>query len=80
MSGGKREIGMDEEMIKALGYEYRRGEGCFTIKVPEKKKEEFCQLLAQVKKDFKNKCVDIKDFEKLAGKGVFLSSLEPRPD
>jgi hypothetical protein len=80
MSSGKREVGMEEAMIKSLGYEYTRGSGFYTVRVPEKKKDEFCSLLHKIRCDFGRKAVDIKDFEKLAGKGCFLSSLEPRPD
>ena len=81
MSTGKREIGMEEGMIKALGYEYVRDadKRVFRVSVPEKKKEEFKELIDKVKADLKKAKVDIKDLERIAGKAVFLASLETVP-
>ena len=72
---------MEETMIKALGFEYRRleKERTFEVEVPERKKEEFAELVEKIKADMSRSKVDLKDMERVAGKATFITSLGVLP-
>lgn len=80
MSTGKRESGMEMETVKALGYEHTRIPGVgYKVSVPERKKEEFLELAGETLEAIRKKKASPKMFERLAGKGGFIASLEATP-